>query len=173
MLKELSTANCAIYALDTMELSFALRSDAVTRGTYTLQQMTSATGGKYFGNISSYEKHNEKIQDLTGCYYVLGYYVDDNWDGAYHKIKVEVARPDLEVHAQKGYFNPKPFKEYNSVATMLHLVDLALSEEPLFQTPVRFPLDGVPGSAGAKGDVCLAAKIPAEKIRAVLTGRPE
>jgi hypothetical protein len=141
-----------------MELSFALRSDAAQE-VPTLQQMTSATGGKYFGNISSYEKHIEKIQDLTGCYYILGYYVDDNWDGAYHKIKVEVARPELEVHAQKGYFNPKPFKEYNSVEKMLHLVDLALSEEPLFQTPVRFPLDVVPCSAGAKGNLCLAAKI--------------
>ncbi|HUU37334.1 MAG TPA: VWA domain-containing protein, partial [Candidatus Desulfaltia sp.] len=92
MLKELSSANCAIYALDTMMLSSVLGSDPATRGTYTLQQMTSATGGKYFGNISNYEKHIEKIQDLTGCYYVLGYYVDDNWDGAYHKIKVEVTR---------------------------------------------------------------------------------
>jgi len=173
MLKELSTANCAIYALDTMELSFALRSDAATRGTYTLQQMTSATGGKYFGNISNYEKHIEKIQDVTGCYYVLGYYVDDTWDGAYHNIKVEVARPELEVHAQKGYFNPKPFKEYSSVEKMLHLVDLALSEEPLFQTPVRFSLEVVPCPAGAKGNLCLAAKIPVDKIRDVLAGKSE
>jgi len=173
MLKELSSANCAIYTLDTIQLSSVLGSDAETRGTYTLQQMARATGGKYYGNISSYEKHIEKIQDLTGCYYVLGYYVDDNWDGAYHKIKVEVARPDLEVHAQKGYFNPKPFSEYNSVEKMLHLVDLALSQEPLFQTPVRFPLEVVPCPAGAKGNLCLAAKIPVEKIREVLTGKSE
>ena len=173
MLKELSSANCAIYALDTMQLSSVLGSDPATRGTYTLQQMTKATGGKYFGNISSYEKHIEKIQDLTGCYYVLGYYVDDNWDGAYHKIKVEVTRPGLEVHAQKGYFNPKPFSEYNDVEKMLHLVDLALSEEPLFQTPVRFPLEVVPCPADAKGNLCLAAKIPVEKIRDVLAGKSE
>jgi VWFA-related protein len=173
MLKELSSANCTIYAMDTITLTTILDSDPATRGTYTLQQMTSATGGKYFGNISSYEKHIEKIQDLTGCYYVLGYYVDDNWDGAYHKIKVEVARPDLEVHAQKGYFNPKPFKEYNSVEKMLHLVDLALSQEPLFQTPVRFPLEVVSCPVGAKGNLCLAAKIPVEKIREVLTGKSE
>jgi VWFA-related protein len=173
MLKELSSANCTIYALDTFQLSSVLDSDPATRGTYTLQQMTSATGGKYFGNISKYEKHIEKIQDLTGCYYVLGYYVDDTWDGAYHKIKVETTRPDLEVHAQKGYFDPKPFSEYNDVERMLHLVDLALSEEPLFQTPVRFPLEVVPCPAGGKGNLCLAAKIPVEKIREVLAGKSE
>jgi VWFA-related protein len=173
MLKELSAANCAIYALDTMKLSSVIGSDPATRGTYTLQQMTKATGGKYFGNISSYEKHIEKIQDLTGCYYVLGYYVDDNWDGAYHKIKVETTRPDLEVHAQKGYFNPKPFSEYNDMEKMLHLVDLALSEEPLFQTPVRFPFKIVPCPAGRKGNLCLAAQVPVEKIREVLAGKSE
>jgi VWFA-related protein len=173
MLKELSSANCTIYALDTFQLSSALDSDPATRGTYTLQQMTSATGGKYFGNISKYEKHIEKIQDLTGCYYVLGYYVDDNWDGAYHKIKVEATRPGLNIHAQKGYFNPKPFSEYNDVERMLHLVDLALSEEPLFQNPVRFPLEVVPCPGGAKGNLCLAAQIPVEKIREVLAGKSE
>jgi VWFA-related protein len=173
MLRELSAANCAIYALDTIKLTSILGSDPETRGTYTLQQMTKATGGKYFGNIANYEKHIDKIQDLTGCYYVLGYYVDDTWDGAYHKIKVEVSRPDLEVHAQKGYFNPKPFSEYNNVERMLHLVDLALSEEPLFQTPVRFPLEVVPCPAGSKGNLCLSARIPVDKIREVLAGKSE
>ena len=171
LLKELAAANCDIYAFDTQELGTSL--DWRTRGTFSLQKMTSATGGKYFGNLNSYEKHIEKIQDLTGCYYVLGYYVDDTWDGAYHKIKVEVSRPGLEVHAQKGYFNPKPFGEYNDLERMLHLVDLALSEEPLFQTPVRFPLEVVPCPDGSKGNLCLAAKIAVEKIREVLAGKSE
>jgi len=173
MLKELSAANCAIYALDTQEASSALSSDVQTRGAFTLQKMASATGGKYFGNINNYEKHLDKIQALTGCYYVLGYYVDDKWDGAYHKIKVEVTRPGCVVHAQKGYFNPKPFKDYNDLERMLHLVDLALSEEPLFQTPVRLPLEIVPCRAESKGNLRLEGTIPIEKIRDVLAGKSE
>ncbi|MBP1766222.1 MAG: hypothetical protein H6P98_337 [Candidatus Aminicenantes bacterium] len=173
MLKELSAANCAIYPIDTQELRGMIDRDTSMRGSYTLQKMASATGGKYFGNINFYEQHLDKIQDLTGCYYVLGYYVDDTWDGAYHKIKVEVARPGLKVHAQKGYFNPKPFREYRELERMLHLVDLALSPEPLFQTPVRFPLDVVPCPAGAKGNLCLAAQVPVDQIGDVLAGRSE
>ena len=173
MLKELSAANCAFYALDTQELSSTLTSVVQTRGAFTLQKMTSATGGKYFGNINNYRQHIEKIQDLTGCYYVLGYYVDDNWDGAYHKIKVEVTKPGCEVHAQKGYFNPKPFKEYNRLERMLHLVDLALSNEPLFQTPVRFPLAILPYLPDGKGNLCLAAEIPLDKIQEILAGKIE
>jgi VWFA-related protein len=173
MLKELSAANCSVYPLDTQELRGMIDRDTSLRGSHTLRKMASATGGKYFGNINNYEKHIEKIQDLTGCYYVLGYYVDDNWDGEYHEIKVEVKKPRCKVHAQKGYFNPKPFGEYNNLERMLHLVDLALSEEPLFQTPVRFPLEVVPCPADARGNLCLAAKIPVEKIREVLTGQSE
>jgi len=173
MLKELSAANCSVYALDTQELRGTIDRDTSMRGSHTLQKMAAATGGKYFGNINNYEKHIEKIQGLTGCYYILGYYVDDKWDGAYHKIKVEVARPGLKVHAQKGYFNPKPFGEYNELEKMLHLVDLALSEEPLFQTPVRFSLEIVPCEFGARGNLGLASEIPLLKMRDVLAGRSE
>jgi VWFA-related protein len=173
MLKELSAANCTIYALDTQEPTRILDQGTAWQGRYTLEKMASATGGKYFGNINYYERHIEKIQDLTGCYYVLGYYVDDKWDGAYHKIKVEVSQPGCKVHAQKGYFNPKPFTEYNDLEKMLHLVDLALSEEPLLQTPVRFPLEVVPFEAAGKANLCLTAEILVDKIQEVLKDKTE
>lgn len=173
MLKELSEANCSVYALDTQELRGTIDRDTSMRGSYTLQKMAAATGGKYFGNINNYEQHIEKIQDLTGCYYVMGYYVDDMWDGAYHKLKVEVTKPGCKVHAQKGYFNPKPFTEFNDLEKMLHLVDLALSEEPLFQTPIRFPLEVVPCATEGKANLCLAAHIPLEEIRDLLSGKVE
>jgi len=173
MLKELSVANCPIYALDTQELASTIGSDMRMQGAFTLQKMTGATGGKYFGNINNYEQHIEKIQDLTGCYYVLGYYIDDKWDGKYHKIKVQVNRPSCKVHAQKGYFNPKPFSEYSELEKMLHLVDLALSEKPLFQMPIRFPLEVVPCGFGDKGNLYLAAEIPLEEIRDVLSEKSE
>ena len=93
--------------------------------------------------------------------------------GAYHNIKVEVTKPNYKVHAQKGYFNPKPFGEYSELERMLHLVDLALSEEPLFQTPVRFPMKAVPCEPAAEGNLCLAAEVPIEEIREVLAGKSE
>jgi len=173
MLKELSATNCSIYAIDTHDLAASIGGDLKFEGASSLQKITSATGGKYFGNVNNYEQHVEKIQDLTGCYYVLGYYVDDKWDGAYRKIKVEVGRPDCSVFAQKGYFNPKPFKEYNSLERMLHLIDLALSEDPLFQAPLRFPMQVVPCAAGAKGNLCLAAQASVEDIREIMTGPVE
>jgi VWFA-related protein len=173
MLDELSAANCTIYAIDTQEQAAVMGSDLRMQGASSLQKLTSATGGKYFGNINNYEEHIEKIQALTGCYYVLGYYVGEAWDGTFRKIKVEVNRPDCNVLAQKGYFNPKPFTEYNTFEKMLHLFDLALSEAPLFQVPVRFPLRVMPCSPESKGNLCLAARVLLGDIREILTGTVE
>lgn len=150
MLKELSASNTAVYTLDTEDLGFKIGVTLRSLGVDSLRNIASSTGGKYFANINEYEKHLEKIQNLTGCYYVLGYYIDENWDGKYHKIEVKVNRPSCKVHAQRGYFNPKSFSEYSRLEKMLHLVDLALNERPTFQTPVRFPMVALPCSIKGK-----------------------
>lgn len=170
MLKELAASNSAVFTLDTENMGATIAVNSRLKGGFTLQTMASSTGGKYFGNINSYEKHLEKIQNLTGCYYVLGYYIDEKWDGKYHKIIVKVNRSGCEVHAQKGYFNPKPFSEYSKLEKKLHLVDLALSERPLFQTPIRFPLVTLSFSGKGKSNLELFSKIPMQKIQE-LSGR--
>ena len=163
MAKELSTANCSIYALDTSDASFSV-GDFQTKGVFSLQKLTKTTGGKYFGNINNYKQHVEKIQKITGSYYVLGYYVSEEWDGKYHKIKVEVDRPGCRVYAQKGYFNPKPFKKYGRLEKMLHLVDLALNEKSLYQIPMHFPLRAFAYPEQGRLNLALWVKIPKEKI---------
>jgi VWFA-related protein len=172
MLKELSASNSKIYSLNTEDLSKPPGGIKI-RGVFSLQDISSLTGGKYLGHINSYEKHMQKIQNLTGCYYVLGYYIDEKWDGKYQKIKVKVNRSGCKVYAQKGYFNPKSFSEYTRFEKMLHLVDLALSEDPLFQTPYRFPLTTLPCSFGREMNLCLVSKIPMEKIQDILKGKVE
>jgi len=173
MLKELSASSCVIYALDTEEPGASMKKDLRTMGVYTLQKITSATGGKYFGNINKYSEHIEKIQNMTSCYYVLGYYIDEEWDGAFHEIEVEALRPGCKVHAQRGYHNPKLFREYNELERMLHLVDLALNEEPVLQRPLRFSLTALPGRPDSKTSLVLSADLPLEGIADILKGKYE
>lgn len=173
MLNELTAANCLIYALDTEDQGASLKKETRTMGVFTLQKMSSSTGGKYFGNINRYEEHIERIQNLTGRYYVLGYTVDEKWDGAFHTIKVEVDRPGCEVHAQKGYYNPKPFRNYSELEKMLHLVDLALNEEPVFQTPAKFPVERRRCRPDGKWNLCISAALPFEDIPEILQGKVE
>ena len=164
MLKVLSASNSTVYTIDTEDLSATVGIQSRLSGGYTLQNMASSTGGKYFGDINSYETHLGKIQALTGCFYVLGYYIDEKWDGKYHKIKAKINRPGFKVHAQKGYFNPKPFSKFSKLEKKLHLVDLALNNRSIFQDPLRFSLVSLPLSI--KGDifVSLFSLLPMEHL---------
>jgi len=168
LLKELAASNIAVYALDTYTdpiwggISSA---PALETGAGTLQKMSDATGGRYWGDIFNYPAHVEKIQTLTGSYYVLGYPVDEKWDGQYHKIKVRVKQPGCEVRAQGGYFNPKPFSDYTDFEKQIHLVDVALAENPLSQAPLRFSMAAFACSTAKENNLCLAASIPLERVR--------
>jgi len=164
MLKVLAASNSTIFTLDTEDLAATVGIQSRLSGGFTLQNMANSTGGKYFGDINSYKKHLGKIQDLTGCFYILGYYIDEKWDGKYHKIKVKINRPGFEVHAQKGYFNPKPFSKYSKFEKMLHLVDLALNNRSLFQDPLRFPLVSLPLSIKGDTYVSLFSLMPMENL---------
>jgi len=193
MLKELSAANCTVFTFDTREASLVpsiftydqqtfeehsralftgagvgqrvntFKDDNIT-GWYSISRISSSTGGKYFSNIHEYEKNLDQVQTMTGTYYVLGYYISDRKDGSFHGIKVEVNKKEYEVRAQTGYFNPKPFREYSNLEKELHLFDLALTERPLLQTPLRFTMAALSYASGDEIRLHILSKIPAEAI---------
>jgi VWFA-related protein len=170
MQKEFSASGCVFYAFDTRESAkisdlfaydrqtmetgardFAskegvfqdaqsvFRNDKTT-GLDSLKTLSVSTGGKYYSNINMYQKNLDQVQNLTGTYYVLGYPINERWDGKYHEVKVEVTRSGCEVRAQAGYFNPRPFSEYTDLEKQLHLFDLALNERAFSRMPVNVPM---------------------------------
>ena len=172
MSKEFSASNCPIYSVNTESMSASLKGGGYS-GDHSLKQLASHSGGKYFGNIDSQERIAVEIQKITSNYYVLGYYVDEKWDGKYHKIKVDVKRKGCHVYAQSGYFNPKPFTEFTEFEKRLHLVDLALSENPYFQPPLNFPLIANLCSYEKEFNVVLLSEVPVERINEVLREKTE
>lgn len=144
--------------------STAVFKDEGMTGRYSLTKLSKDTGGKYFGNINEIEGNLADLKEMTGSYYVLGYSVGQAWDGAFHEIKVEVARKGLEVRTQKGFFNPKPFTEYTDLEKTLHLLDLALNEAPIYQSPLVGSLQALvgPGEPGTGKDrVVVLTRLPA------------
>lgn len=134
---------------------------------WSLQKMAKLTGGKYFGDTNDYEKIAQNIQNLTRSYYVLGYKIDEKWDGKYHRIKINVKRPGYDVFYPRGYFNPKPFAKYSDLEKKLHLIDLALAERPYFEDPIHFPLRTLASPMKQRSNLTLIAEIPLEKVREV------
>jgi len=192
MYKEFSASGCTFYAFDTRESakeanlfayddytfqtgsrglfgnqgvfqdSTSIFRDDKTTGRNSLERLTDITGGKYYSNISMYEKNLDQVQALTGTYYVLGYSVGETWDGRFHEVKVEVKMKGCEVRAQAGYFSPKPFREYTDLEKRLHLYDLALNERSFSRLPVNFPMTALTFAPGAESRVEIVARIPSE-----------
>ncbi|HKS40649.1 MAG TPA: VWA domain-containing protein [Blastocatellia bacterium] len=71
-----------------------------------LQTLTSRTGGRIF-EAETFETTRSafaRIADEMRNLYMLGYYPPTNRrDNKYHKIKLEVARKDVQVRARTGY----------------------------------------------------------------------
>jgi VWFA-related protein len=139
---------------------------------HSLKDLAAASGGKYFADINEVEAIAQDLQSLTGNFYVLGYYVQDIWEGKYHKIRVEVARPGARVLVQDGYADPKPFAEMSEFEKDVQLIDLAWADRPVtpFQTLEVAPLV-VLGDDGAQA--CLLTRLEVGAKSGVPPGRNE
>lgn len=194
MYKEFSASNCTLYAFDTREAAMVsslfnydeqtlltgyrdlfteqgVHSESTTRfrdekvtGRDSLKRFSDITGGKYFSNINEYEKNLGEVQNLTGTFYVLGYYVDEQPDGKFRGVKVEVKRKDCRVRAQAGYFNPKPFREYSDLERQLHLFDLALNGRSTFGMPEAMAVTALFCPAPEGAAVQLLSKMPGQAM---------
>jgi len=163
MAKEMASSSSPVYTVNTMGI----------KRDQTLEMLSRLSGGRFFHNIEDYQKIADQIQNATSSYYVLGYPIDESWDGRYHEIKVKVNRKGCQVHAQQGYFNPKPFPELSEFERMLHLVDVALGENPYFQTPLTFKAMALPCSRIKGSNLVLLSEIPIDTIPDVAEGKAE
>jgi VWFA-related protein len=140
----------AIYAINTQDwMAVGRDQDKVKHiwWEHPLKDMAAASGGRYFADINQVTAISQDLQALTGNFYVLGYYVKESWEGKYHKIRVEVARPNTRVLVQDGYSDAKPFAQMTDFEKDLQLLDLIWSENPIsnplpIATEILVPADG-------------------------------
>ena len=165
MCKELAASNSPVYSVNTQGEVLTPHVMQSAMGDLSLRHLADLTGGVYFDNIVEHEKIAETIQNTTGSFYILGYYINEKWDGRFHKLKIRVNREGCRVLGQGGYFSPKPFLEYTDVERTLHLIDLALSEKHLLQDPARFPLITLSFSTEGKANLVAITNIPGEFVK--------
>jgi VWFA-related protein len=170
--RELAASNCLVYAVNTLGQRANLRGHQFIADN-NLRALASVSGGRYFDDVDEYQAIATDIQETTGNYYVLGYYIDTAWDGQYHAVKVELQREGCEVHAQAGYFNPKPYQQFSDLEKQLHLLDLALSPNPYHQEPLRFPLLPLICYRSGRSHVILMSRLPVEPLKDRITGNAE
>lgn len=163
--KEMAASNIAVYSSYTgLQTENAKSKKAII----ALREMATVTGGRYYSNVRDSEEYLNNIQTLTGTYYVLGYRVEMTRGEDLHKIKVNVNRPGCVVRILSGYFDPKPFDKYSEMERQLHLVDIALAEKPLSQTPVQFKMRAFVRSNMPPNNLGLVAEIPFDKLEDII-----
>lgn len=182
MLGEFKAANCPVYSFNEARVGGGTEIDSNDAsgtgvkgliGDDALKQFASVTGGKYYSNTMNYMKAVEDIKNITGVFYVLGYTVDEKWDGAYHKVKVKTVRKGVNVLAQAGYFNLKPFASFTGFERLLHLMDVALAENPQYGLPAEISFTPMSVRAGRTSIFSAYARLSSDRVKEMLGKRAE
>jgi VWFA-related protein len=138
-----------------------------------LAEFAEASGGRYFDNVASADAIARDVAELSGHYYVLGYYVHPSWDGRAHQIKVEISTPGLRILAQSSYNDPKPFSQWTDIEKQLHLFDLALSDRPVRTQPLELPLEVLSKPRATEVNTALIAELQMDEKDGLPPGRTE
>jgi len=172
MCKQFGSSSCPVYTVNAMGSRSRFMSPD-ERGDQSLQNLAAFSGGQYFEDVAKVEKIETGIQNATGNYYVLGYSIDEKWDGQFHEIKVTVKREGCNVSAQSGYYNPKPFTEFSEFEKQLHLMDLAFNEHPQFQSPVELPFIALPCRDESGTHLVFMTDLPWESRKEIIRQQTE
>lgn len=171
--QKLASANCLVHSIDTVGKRDHFFVESKRMSGESLKALSENSGGLFFPDSNDFVDIADRINTSTMNYYVLGYYVDQSWDGNYHKIQVVLKNPKLKIHAQSGYYNPKPFHQLSEMEKMLHLIDLSFSENPYFGDPQRFDLLAMPIFERKKTNVMIISELKPELIQNMFTDSVE
>jgi VWFA-related protein len=92
----------------TTQFKQTMRMEDLAAQEAPLFRIANDTGGMFYHNSNDLYDGLKQIVRRRSSYYVLTYTKPSSAsDGRYHQIKVEIARPGLELSYRKGYYAPK------------------------------------------------------------------
>jgi VWFA-related protein len=140
---------------------------------HPLKAFAEASGGRYFSDVTAVQAVASDIQTFSANYYVVGYYVNLEWDGKAHQIEVQVARPGAQVFVQEGYSNPKPFAEWSDVEKKLQIYDLAFADRPASKDALDLPVRTLIAPDGKGRNGVVLAGLAVDEKTGIPPGRAE
>jgi VWFA-related protein len=118
MTKSLSSADAVVHTVDVTGLGSdrSLTQTTITvdpardnSGREALNYMAAETGGRFFKDTNNLESVLQEMAEMTSRYYVLGFQpVKEKGAGAFHKVKVKVARKGVKLSHRAGYYERAP-----------------------------------------------------------------
>src|SRR5690349_932868 len=85
------------------------RQEGLTREYDVLYRLSGDTGGKFLKGNNDIGLGLERINEEIQARYTLAYRsTNQNFDGSFRKVKIEVRRPDLQIVSRNGYYAIPP-----------------------------------------------------------------
>lgn len=85
------------------------RHEGIDRQQDLLFRISEETGGQFIRNTNDFSSGLNRIDDEIRARYTLAYRsTDQNFDGQFRKVKIQVRRPDVSVVARPGYYAIPP-----------------------------------------------------------------
>ena len=106
-----SAANMQVGAVSMDQIRASDNAETAMRNDVqgALRDLSAATGGFLIGDSNDLRVPLRRVNEEINSYYEISYNPGiGNYDGAFRKLKVEVDRKDLVVHARSGYFALPP-----------------------------------------------------------------
>ena len=108
MVDQALQSRVTLNAVDISGLDMAGLSRETFFGDLPLEKLAENTGGIFYRDSNDLVAGLLKIRDARSSYYVLSYASpNQKANGKYHKIRVRVNRPHLELRFRRGYFAPR------------------------------------------------------------------
>jgi VWFA-related protein len=144
MFTALQTANVTVYQFDPHGLQTSVP-PLTDFGT-----LAEATGGRTVTNTNAPQGQVSAMFRENSSYYILGLRADDNADGRFHRLRVTVNRPDVQVRTRAGYFSDKrPRTKPNQPSDLERALSggLPAGDLPVSVSAAPFATAGKPGAA--------------------------
>jgi VWFA-related protein len=85
------------------------RQEGQTREYDILYRISGDTGGRFFKGSNDISQGLERIDEEIHARYTLAYRsTNQNFDGTFRKVKIEVRRPDTQIISRNGYYAIPP-----------------------------------------------------------------
>jgi len=130
-----------------------------------LDVLARATGGFLVKDTNDFGRELDRIEDDAGAFYTLVYYPSNrNYNGAFRKIKVELAERGYQVRYRQGYWALPPGREVIMTPAAAQLLSAVESGErkPRFVPQVNAALVAAPSG---RFSVAAAVSMPGKLVR--------
>ena len=172
----LAASDCKVYPIDTAGLESDPNMTLIDQGVRDPQAMgrrqaslfslADETGGKLYKNVNDLSGPLTSIVQETRSFYLLGYNVPvraASEAGRFHRIKVEIRRPDVKFTYRPGYHDPRPFREFTAEERRLQVAEVVTNNQAIDSIRLQAQAVAFPEKDG-RSPVAVIVQVPTDQF---------